>query len=202
MPLDQSIIDVLRATHLTFFAAGMGTALYFDFRTFITLGAPITRLDIDAFERIHAWITMSFVSLWMTGLCLVYVRTGFDIAAFSPKLWLKLSLMTLMVLNARLIAIFVLPLLKQAIGRSMISLPERDLTFATQITVVSVFCWTSGMVLRSSVVLKTAGWEVLLPLTVAWFCVLTVVGQLALIVRRRLETAKDQDALQLKMSFD
>ncbi len=44
-----------------------------------------------------------------------------------------------------------------------------------QIAVFSMFCWTSGLMLGSSVVLKTASWDVLWPLTLGWFLLASLV---------------------------
>ena len=181
MDITQSLIDLLRAAHLMCFAAGMGTAVYFDFQSFKTLNAPITPQSIEDLKHLHRWIYVAFAGLWLTGLTLVYVRTSFDIAAFSPKLWLKLGLMTLMLANSWLIGRFVTPIIKANTGASLLALPPAKVFFVTQVGVLSMFCWTSGLLLGSSVVLKTASWAMLLPAAAAWFILLTLAGQ-ALIV--------------------
>ncbi len=180
----QAYIDILRGLHLTCFAAGMGPALYFDFRTFQTLRDPVTTVDVQGLERIHIWICAAFVGLWITGVALIYIRTAFDPAALTPKLWLKLGLMTVMIWNARLIGTYVIPAVEKNMGQPMTALPKRQLVIATQIAVFSMFCWTSGLMLGSSVVLKTASWDVLWPLTLGWFLLASLVGHSVMAVRR------------------
>jgi hypothetical protein len=173
-------VDILRATHLFCFAMGMGTALYFDFRSFQTLSDPIGVVDLEDLERIHVWISAAFVGLWITGITLIYVRTGFQLDQFSPKLWTKVSIMVLMSMNALLVGIYIRPMMRNNIERPLISLPPIKFAIAAQVGIVSMFCWTSGLLLGSSAALKTAPWDVQLAIFPAWFVILTVGGQLTM----------------------
>ncbi|WP_394155827.1 hypothetical protein [Loktanella salsilacus] len=171
------LIDMLRSAHLLFFAAGMGTSLYYDFRTFQTLHDPIDKIEIQGLMRIHTWVSLTFGCLWVSGIALIYIRTAFDLAAFSPKLWLKVGIMTLMVWNAQKIGRKIIPLLKDNVGTPMIGLPTPQLLGATQLAVNSMFCWTAGLILGSSVAVKTAPWETLIIVSIGWFALLTITAQ-------------------------
>lgn len=165
---------------------GMGTALYFDYRSFQSLSDPIGKVDIEDLERIHVWITAAFVGLWITGITLIYIRTGFQLEAFSPKLWTKISIMVLMTLNSFMVGAFIRPMMRNNMMRPMISLPPMQFAVATQVAVVSLFCWSSGLLLGSSAALKTAPWDVLLVIFPIWFAMLTIGGHLTIMfVRRR-----------------
>lgn len=193
----QSLIDMLRAAHLVCFAAGLGTALYFDFRTLRTFGDFINLDEIENLMRLHTWIHGAVTGLWVTGVALIYVRTAFDLSAFTPKLWLKLVIMTGMAVNSGLIGYFVLPTLRDNLGRTMATLPGAKLVIAAQIGIMSMFCWTSGLVLGSSVELKTAPWEVLLPLVTGGFLAFTVFGQISVaLLRRRTLAIITPDGMQ------
>ncbi len=194
MVLDQVYVDILRAAHLVCFSAGMGTALYHEYRTMRTISDPISVREIDAVKRLHHWISIAFAGLWITGLALIYVRTAFDLAAFSPKLWVKVGLMVLMSFNALLVGTFIIPLLKKNIGRPVVDLPCRALVLSSQVAIISMFCWTSGLALGSSLYLKTAPWDVLLPLFAAWFAVCTIGGQILIgLVRLRARTPSNME---------
>ena len=198
--MDQVYIDVLRGAHLLCFAAGMGTALYYDFVTMRGINDPISGRYIETVERLHSWISCAFMGLWVTGITLIYVRTSFDLGAFSPKLWEKVGVMILMTLNARLIGAFVLPMLKRNVGRAVIDMSQRDLVLSSQVAITSMFCWTTGLALGSSVFLKTAPWGVLLPLAVGWFMLCTLGGQMMVqLIRRRARAGTE---VQLQMAFD
>lgn len=162
----------------------MGTSLYFDFRTFITLNVPIDSNEILGLTRIHTWIALAFGGLWVTGIALIYIRTAFDISSFSPKLWLKIGVMVFMVWNAREIGKKIIPLLNNNVGAALIDLPASQLVSATQLGINSMFCWTVGLVLGSSLAVKTATWEFLLPAAIVWFVTLTLVGQATILVIR------------------
>lgn len=192
MELSQALIDVLRAAHLLFFAAGMGAALYFDFEKFRTLQKPLSEADVWNFTWLHHWISYALGGLWATGIILIYVRTNFVIAEVSPKLRLKVGLMSFMVLNAWLIGRFVLPSLKANVGRSIASFSAIQFVVFGQIGILSMFLWTSGLVLGSSVVVRTASWDILLPLILCWCLVLTICGQTALLFIRQKHLKRDE----------
>lgn len=192
MVLDTILLDVLRASHLTLFAAGMGTSLFHEYLTFRSMADPITKSEIASIEKLHNWIRFAFVGLWVTGLILVYVRTSFDLANFSPKLWTKLGLMGLMSLNAVLIGVYVLPMLRKNLGRSMLNITPRDLRTATGIATVSMFAWSSGMILGSSIYLKTAPWDVLLTAAAVWFTLCAIGGQISITMLRVRIQADDE----------
>lgn len=200
MVLDPILLDALRAAHLTLFAAGMGTCLFHDFLTFRSMADPITKSEIASIETLHNWIRFAFAGLWVTGLILVYVRTSFDLTNFSPKLWTKLGLMAVMSLNALMVGIYILPMLRRNLGKCMLDITPRDLRTATQIAMVSMFGWTSGMILGSSTYLKTAPWEILIPAAVGWFVLCTIGGQVGVALMRARMQANDEREDQ--MTFD
>ncbi len=164
---------------------GMGTALYFDFRSFQSLSDPIGKVDIEDLEHIHFWISGAFIGLWITGITLIYIRTGFQLEAFSPKLWTKVAIMVLMTLNSFMVGAFIRPMMRSNMMRPMISLPPLQFAIATQVAVISLFCWSSGLLLGSSAALKTAPWDVLLVIFPIWFVLLTVGGHLTIMVVRK-----------------
>ena len=198
--LDPILPDILRASHLTLFASGMGTCLFHDFLTFRSMADPITKSEIASTETLHNWIRFAFVGFWVTGLILVYVRTSFDLANFSPKLWTKLGLMGVMSLNALMVGLYILPMLRHNLGKCMLGIAPRDLRTATQIAMVSMFGWTSGMILGSSTYLKTAPWEILIPAAAGWFILCTVGGQVGVMLMRARIQANDEHEDQ--MTFD
>ena len=200
MVLDPILLDMLRISLLTLFAAGMGTCLFHDFLTFRSMADPITKSKIASIETLHNWIRFAFAGLWVTGLILIYVRTSFDFASFSPKLWTKVSLMALMSANAVLIGLYVLPMLRRNLGRSMLEIASKEMRIATTIAAASLFGWSSGMMLGASTYLKTAPWEVLIPAAVGWFVLCTLGGQVGVMFMRARMQANDEREDQ--MTFD
>ncbi len=192
MEISETLIDLIRALHLLCFAAGMGTGLYFDLRTMRTMDQRVTPDEIQMLHDIHVWIMLAFGGLWVTGLALVYIRTGFDWANVSPKLFVKLYVMTFMLINARAIGRYVMPVMQEAEGLALFELPMWKLATVTQIAVNSVFCWTAGLALGSSVVLKTAEWSLLQPLLIGGFTMFTVGGHFVVWgLRQRWIRARD-----------
>lgn len=191
MDYNQAAIDGLRAAHLCLFAAGMGAGIYCDVEKFRKLRLPMGEADVDYLARLHGFIGLMLAGLWVTGLMLVYVRTSFAVADFSPKLWLKLGLMTVILVNSWLIGRVVIPILRANVGQPLTALSPCRFMAVVQIGIMSMFFWTSGLFLGSSVVLKTAGWDLLAPLFIAWFALMTLLGQCALLMVRRGPSGED-----------
>ena len=90
--------------------------LYMDFVSFWSIKLPRSVDDMNNLERIHIWITAAFVGLLRSGMSLIYMRTGFYLALFSPKLWLKTEVMRV---NSGIRVIMILPMLRRMLGRSL-----------------------------------------------------------------------------------
>ena len=158
---EETIIDIVRGLHLVFLALGMGAALYLDFRTLNGLKQAVQAHDVVEMERIHHFVWFALIGLWSTGLVLIWIRTSFELSQFSPKLWCKLMIVSLMSLNASVIHSSVLPNMRTQIGRRLIDLDLRSLLPLVVVASISIFCWVNALVLGSSKVLKTASWDIL-----------------------------------------
>lgn len=159
--MDQDLVDVLRAGHLIFMALGMGTGLFCDWRALCAFNTPFTAQHIAQFDEVHKFVFAALAGLWLTGAGLIYVRTGFVLSEFSPKLWLKVIVVTTLTVNAVLIGAFVLPRVARSVGTRAIALPGAMVAAMTFTTSVSLFCWMSGLALGVSTTLKTADWTTL-----------------------------------------
>jgi hypothetical protein len=160
---DLLFLDLLRGSHLLCLAVGMGAAFYFDLRSLHRIAQPITRADITELHRIHTIVSLACVGLWVTGLALIWVRTNFDLATFSPKLWAKVIVVTALTTNALMLNTLLIPALTRRIGHRLIGLPISTLLPMTFCAGVSLSCWLLALALGSSAVLKTAKWDVLIP---------------------------------------
>jgi hypothetical protein len=161
--------DIVVGLHLVCFAVGLGIAFYADMRFARRLFLPVRASDIRELEKVHRFIGAALIFLWVTGLGLLYIRTGFDPDAFSPKLVLKLLVVSLLSANAILLGKLALPLIRIAEGRSISVLPFRHRLILLTLAAVSVFCWISGLALGSSATLKVQAFDVLFPLFTGLF---------------------------------
>lgn len=179
--MPQDFIDLIRISHLFFFALGMGAGLYFDVRALRRINTAFTQDDIAGFNQVHNFVVFAVFGLWITGIMMIYIRTGFNVSEFTPKLWMKLIVVTVLTANAFSIGRIVLPRVAQSVGQKAIELPLRTILTMTTATAFSVFCWLSGLVLGVSVTLKTADWTTLSGFLIVEFF-LIVSGGLALVL--------------------
>ena len=182
---ESAAIDALRSAHLLCFAAGMGVSLYTELRLVSLMATLLEERHVDELDRAHRWVTVAFGGLWITGLGLIYARTGFDAAAFPPKLWVKLALMAVMTLNALVIGRLVLQVLDGEVGWPLIAAPLPVLSFLTAVAVVSAFGWTSGMLLGASAVLQVAPLRVVLGVMGALLLAIAAGAVLLMVMLRR-----------------
>ncbi|MBM7069526.1 hypothetical protein [Actibacterium sp. 188UL27-1] len=146
--LDSTLaLDVARMVHLLGLAMGFGLALWADVSALKCFFKPVTDADIRMMHRLHNTIMAGVLVLWASGLFLLYARTGFDLANFSPKLMLKLGVVTLLTVNGCFIAYFAIP--QYAIHEGF---RFGDIRFATRLKMgviagVSLCCWISALTL-------------------------------------------------------
>jgi hypothetical protein len=167
------VIDTVRILHLLCFALGLGVGLSCDLRGMRRFNSAFTTQDILEFERGHRLVSYALIGLWVTGLALIYIRTGFVVADFSPKLWVKVIIVTLLTVNAVVIGRLVMPYVAEHVGSSVVSMSLGKFVAMTLAAAISMFCWLSGLALGASVTLKTADWDMLGQ--VLWFEFLIVV---------------------------
>lgn len=160
---DLLYLDFIRGVHLMCIVVGMGSALYFDLRSMHRIVQPMQQTDLDELHRIHSIVSLACVGLWVSGVLLIGIRTGFDLAAFSPKLWSKVLVVTALTLNALFLARFVIPALTRFKGMRLVDLPIPMLLPMTICAGISLSCWVLALVLGASQVLKTAQWDLLVP---------------------------------------
>ncbi len=164
LPTQDIILDLVRGPHLLGVIIAMGAAIYYDLRSLHRIFQPLSATDIEEVRRIHIIVATGFTAIWMTGLGLLWIRTGFDVASFSPKLWCKLIIVTLLSANAIVLAFWLLPMLRTNIGTRLLDLPNRVILMMSTVAGVSISSWLLALTLGFSTTLKTAKWDVLLPI--------------------------------------
>ncbi|MEL6521906.1 MAG: hypothetical protein AAFQ66_13140 [Pseudomonadota bacterium] len=157
-------LDAARMIHLIGLAMGFGLAIWADFSALRTFVQPMTEQDMRGMHRLHNSIIVGVLVLWASGLYLLYARTGFDLANFTPKLVMKLCVVGLMTINACVIAYFALPTYALYEGYRF-----GDIRFMTRLKLaviagVSLSCWVSALTLGVFTQLRPMSYEDLLPI--------------------------------------
>ncbi len=154
----QIFIDVARYAHILAVAVGFGAAFLTDLHVLSRLGNPIDQGFITALHAFHTVIWRSVFAMWITGLIMIYIRTGFEPANFSPKLIAKLLTVGILTINAQVIAKVVMPLIEDNRGQSLMWLPLGSKLWLAAIGAVSTSSWMMALAMGSSKVLAAGGW--------------------------------------------
>ena len=153
----QVFVDLARYTHIVAVAIGFGAAFLTDMHALRHLAAPIDKSFISSMHAYHTTIWYSVIAMWITGLVMIYIRTGFDLASFTPKLFAKLVTVSLLTINAQFIGAKVMPLIKLNRGHSLMSLPLKAKLRLAAIGAVSTASWMLALALGSSKILAVSG---------------------------------------------
>lgn len=154
------LTDSIRFSHLLAVCLGLGASLMADLYILNRMRTPLTREMMATLHRTHNIVWSALALMWITGLGLVYIRTGFDLAAFTPKLIAKLGTVSLLTLNALLIGAVVMPMLENRLGRSIAAFPTAlKLRFAL-IGGISAASWMLALAMGVSKALARSGTEV------------------------------------------
>lgn len=157
----QIFIDLLRFSHLIAISLGLGLSLYLDMSLLRALTAPLKRSLIETIERAHEFVTVALFALWATGVGLLFVRTGFALEAFTPKLMAKLFVVSALTLNAAAIDALALPRLRRLVGRRFADAPLADRLVMSMSAAVSGCSWFAALSLGVFAVLKPLDGETL-----------------------------------------
>ncbi|MCF6233911.1 MAG: hypothetical protein L3J36_12570 [Rhodobacteraceae bacterium] len=141
------LLDTVRAGHLVGLALGFGPAICADVLVAKSFFRPIRQRDVDLLKWLHMIVFAGVALLWITGLILLQIRTGFDLANFSPKLMTKVFVVVLLTGNAMAIGIYALPRFNDHVGVQFGKIDPPTLINLTLMAGVSMSCWLSALAL-------------------------------------------------------
>lgn len=178
---DLLVADILRFSHLLSVAAGFGVAVETEIFMMRRRKSAISPGLQSGIEHRHRVILYALGAMWVTGMALIALRTGFQLSAFTPKLWAKISVVAILTINALFISEVALPILKQHAGKRITALPNSARRALFAVAGISATSWIFAMALGSSALLKVApAWlfQSLLPVAyIAGILVANLVGQ-------------------------
>lgn len=191
------IADFVTYFHLLFVAIGLGLAVRLDILFFRGRHAKPSQVLLADTLLSHQMISTAVVGLWGTGLGLIYLRTGFALDDFSPKLWMKLIVVTALTLNAIVIGVFAMPVLERYNDRPVLQIPIKYRLPMALSAATSVFCWFTALALGSMEILKIQPWSTLAPVFVAEYAlgllIATSVALWARVPDENLKVSKERD---------
>jgi hypothetical protein len=154
------LIDVATFSHLAGMAAGCGAVIFTDSLILRRISQPATAHQIAVVHHAHTVISIALGVLWVSGLVLLGIRTGFDPGLMTPKLIAKLGTVTVLTVTAVAMARIALPLIDDSVGRRLLDAPLGQQCQLALCVGMSAAGWGTALMLGASKILKTAGDEV------------------------------------------
>lgn len=142
---NQVFIDLIRFTHVFAVAGGLGAALVADVYVLKSMRQKIDRTFLKNLHRYHGLVLLFLIPLWVTGLVLIQIRTGFDLANFSPKLWFKIGAVVTLTINGLVMGSYAFTALPQYQNRSLVDFPYKVLMRFGLLASISTTCWLLGL---------------------------------------------------------
>jgi hypothetical protein len=187
----QIYIDSVRYTHLFSVAVGIGASFLADTLVISRLSAPLDQALLDRLHHYHRLVWFALIAMWISGAAMIYIRTGFDLALFSPKLYSKLAVVLMLTLNALLIGRFAMPMVEKSLGHSLLHMPLGRKLACVWIGAVSSTSWLIALAMGESKVLAASGWHVfvvMVPLAYLSSLMLALLGLTLLHLRGSVKT--------------
>ncbi|NNE79329.1 MAG: hypothetical protein HKN18_03560 [Silicimonas sp.] len=161
-PMDLTMLnDAARAVHLLGLALGFGVAILADLSAARLLVRPLDGHEVETLHRYHRTVAMGLALFWASGLVLLWLRTGFQVESFSPKLMAKLGIVTLLTVNAIMIGRIGLAVLRDWHGVRFGAIPFAERTRLSALAGLSGAGWISALALGVFSKLKTVEWATL-----------------------------------------
>lgn len=154
------VIDAIRYLHLLAVAIGLGAAFFADLSVLRHLRRPVTQDLLELLAACHRVVWAGLIGMWITGIALIYVRTGFDMSAFTPKLFNKLIVVTVLTCVALAMGRIAMPMLAQHLGERPLVLPLVSKLKGGVLVAISGASWLMALAMGESKVLAASGWEV------------------------------------------
>lgn len=185
--------DVVRLAHLLAISVGLGTMVATDIGTLRRVERAVDGEYCRAVENAHRLMMPALMLAWASGIVLIGMRTGFDLNAFSPKLWAKLVVVTTLTLTAFVVQWQVMPIIHRAKGATLMEVGLRDKLVLAVCAGLSMSGWTTALVLGASQFFKTAGWVTVISLlAVIYVVAIATALRVALVLHTKVEIAISQ----------
>ncbi len=161
--IDLSLLnDAARAAHLVGLALGFGVAIMADLCAARSMFRPLQDHEFDDLHRYHRTVALGLALFWASGLVLLWLRTGFDPANFTPKLIAKLCVVSLLTVNAYLIGRIGLPTMMAWAGYRFGALPIAHRLRLAALAGMSGAGWISALALGVFSMMKTFESDILM----------------------------------------
>ncbi|MBU2991943.1 hypothetical protein Q4555_14660 [Octadecabacter sp. 1_MG-2023] len=144
------IDDTVRYIHLLSVAIGIGASFFADFNVLRRIRSTVNQPLLDTLDCCHRIVWAAIVVMWASGLALIYLRTGFVLENFSPKLFTKILVVTVLTANALVIGLYAVPCLEQRLGKRILNMPNSLRLPMACIAGVSTLSWLFALALGSS----------------------------------------------------
>lgn len=166
--------DSVRFAHILAVCAGLGTSILADRRAARSLRDRIDDTLLHALHQYHGVVVAALGAMWLTGIALIGIRTGFDPALMTPKLIAKVLTVTLLTVNACAIAWVVMPILRRSRGRTIAELPARTRSLMGLIGGISTASWFLALAMGVSKLLAASPAQVFVYLLPAAYVAATL----------------------------
>lgn len=153
---DIIVSDLLRLAHLLAVAVGFGVAVETEIFMLKRRRTTVSAGMMSGLKHRHSVILYALGAMWVTGAALVALRTGFLFDAFTPKLWAKVTVVTILSVNAMFVAQVAMPILADHAGQRISALPVTAQRALFAVAGISATSWLVALLLGSSVLLKTS----------------------------------------------
>lgn len=140
----DTLRSLLRLVHFLGLALGLGTATFLDLMILrFMLRGRIRKQQLNIFTFGSHAVTVGLVLLWLSGIAFLWLYSAVDPDMLAnPKIWAKVAVVWVLTLNAVYLHLFVLPILRQQAGRSLLDeLAPRDRSMMVLGGVTSAVSW-------------------------------------------------------------
>ena len=151
------VTDIVRVAHLGAFAVGLGAAAFLEITILKRFRTCIDGDGLRLLHQGHQLIASAVRALWMTGLTLLILRIGVEGAPLSPKILMKLIVVSALTANMALIERWVLPELAARRSYALSDIPVNRLAALGAVGGFSGACWLSALALGGVGIFKTMG---------------------------------------------
>ncbi|MEL6377388.1 MAG: hypothetical protein AAFQ04_09350 [Pseudomonadota bacterium] len=174
--IPADFLPVIKGVHLLSVLFCLSLVMYADLRASKLLFTPLVKQDFRVFENCHRTLNIGLILLWITGVIITVEIIKYSLGNMSPKLFAKITVVTILTANAGMIGRFVLPHLKLHRGMMMGDFDPHIRVWLGITFAASFASWIAAFCLGMFPVFKTLDAQQLLLVIGVWYTVMLGVG--------------------------
>ncbi|MEP3276221.1 MAG: type I secretion system permease/ATPase [Stappiaceae bacterium] len=183
----DQILEILRIIHILGISIGLGGAIVADLLGLRLLLSARPKPIEGALGQIHHTVLLGLAIIWASGLAIAYIKVPLD--AIPNKVFLKLTVVSLLTINGFFIGRYLVPLAEKRAKPLLATFSLSEVCTSALFMSISISCWFAALFVSKSTDLQQMPLSTMFTMAYFFWCSICIAVLLFLFVGKVILTS-------------